>query len=230
MSVKAKIALSQLADGERIEAALNYLDKYKSDMNSFESKYDVSNFRLTTDKITQDDLTDDVKKLLTSSSYDDSYLRQKISIIQGTLDNKVDKCDLSLYRKVTSPITKNDLSIDLVQYIENIGDNFDDSKIWEKLNSLQLTKTDLNDSGCYDDLLSDFHNMLQTYNYNSTLADAINFLFQRSIDYYKSMDCRYINEDVQDIVDNNLVINEVNKVLNFGTLYPTNNNLQAVAI
>ena len=208
------ISLSQIADGERIARCLDIVENLNKNQ-------DLSLYRLKEDKLGLNDFDDTVLNLVTKG-YDDTFIKGKIGILESVINEKADKCDLSLYRRETDLITRHDLDDDLIKMIKS-GDYdyyYDDTEIRKMIESLQMCKTETSESGFIKDLNPNFTEILNKKYNSANMVTALNFLFN-FVNYYTSESYGNITEVHDENLDMGYIrVLEPEAYYDFGSLLP----------
>lgn len=198
-----KIQLSQLEDGKKIKKVIEHYES--SGCDGILPDFNPDLYRKKSESIVEEDLDDDVLDKL-NYVYDDSYVRNRISIIEGVLPKKVDKCDLLNYRKKSELITKEDLDEELLTLISTGGNyEYDDTEIREMITEVDNRKVDKLTVGDLSNINPELQQFLpESFN----IVDAINFLFEH-VNYTTKLDFGLITTHPTEVVDYGLITSEV---------------------
>jgi len=128
------------------------------------------NYRKKADKITEDDLSNELKALLNFpvSESDITALRNRVSYVENKVVDIVQRDDLLFYRNIDDKITYNDLDNNLKNKIDNI-----DSSLLTTVNNSLLNKEDKSTIGSLSDLDSSITEGLENINVVSVI-NALN--------------------------------------------------------
>lgn len=207
------ISLSQIADGDRIARCLDIVE-------NLDTTRDLSNYRLKSDKITSADL-DELLIAKINKEYDDTAIKGRIGILESIINEKADRCDLSLYRRENDLITQYDLDDELIRMIKS-GDYdyiYDDTEIRSLITALQLCKTETSESGFIVNLTEGFKDILAEKYTEVNIINALNFLFH-FVNFYSTLDLRFISEPHNEVMDMGSINADVTDTLDMGRINP----------
>jgi hypothetical protein len=211
---KSLIPLANIENASMIKKSVDYFETLEASFGSSESV--LSNFRVKSEPINMRDLSDEIQDIL-ETGYDDTYVRNRIGIIEKALEDTVNKCDLTIYRKRSVPITRYDLSDDLINYIRNGGK--DTNEFDALIGGALDKKTDKTESGLIKDLdplLASFIDTGDEVN-PANMIDAINFLF-KFVNVYTTDDRGYVTQNVGYTEDYGEITGSVSEVIDFGSI------------
>jgi hypothetical protein len=210
----AKISLDQIANGDKLQSCISQYENLKY---LLETK-DLSNVRMKNESINKSDLSSDLQDAL-ESTFDDSYLRNKIGVIETILSDKVEKCDLLLYRKASTLININDLDSNLKALVNKEEEKYDDTDLWKSVDELESSKTDKSESGLVKNLDEKLVELTKEEYGKVTLVTAINWIFNYVYNWVEEQVFGSILDTPTSIVSYGTLTDEVKEVLDFGTLY-----------
>jgi hypothetical protein len=210
----AKISLDQIVNGDKIKTCLA---QYENLQYLLQTK-DLSNVRMKTDPIEKGDLSSDLQSVF-ESTFDDSYLRNKIGVIETILSDKVEKCDLLLYRKASTLININDLDSNLKALVNKEEEKYDDTDLWKSVDELESSKTDISESGVIKNLDEKLTELVKADYGKVNIVNAINWIFNYVYNWVEEEVFGSILDTPTSIVSYGSLTDPVKEVLDFGTLY-----------